>query len=114
MTKYRVTMKEIVLHEHFIEADTSIEAFEIAWGIDDLSSSTEVQGAGWIELGEVIEMATEEDSISWGELAELTHATHKLSDSTGVPAKSRNNSLTLIALEMRWRNELCIPSYFRN
>ena len=75
MTKYRVTMKEIVLHEHFIEADTSIEAFEIAWGIDDLSSSTEVQGAGWIELGEVIEMATEEDSISWGELAELTHAT---------------------------------------
>ena len=53
MSKYRVTLKEIVLHELFIEADSESEAREIAWGIDDIQDSTEVQGAGWVELGEV-------------------------------------------------------------
>lgn len=53
MAKYRVTLKEIVLHELFIEADSESEAREIAWGIDDIQDSTEVQGAGWVELGEV-------------------------------------------------------------
>jgi hypothetical protein len=53
MPKYRVTLKEIVLHELFIEANSESEAREIAWGMDDVQDSTEVQGAGWVEVGEV-------------------------------------------------------------
>jgi hypothetical protein len=53
MPKYRVTLKEIVLHELFIEAESESEAREIAWGMDDIQESTEVQGAGWVEVGEV-------------------------------------------------------------
>ena len=53
MPKYRVTLKEIVLHELFIEAESESEALEIAWGIDDVQDSTEVQGGGWVEVGEV-------------------------------------------------------------
>jgi hypothetical protein len=53
MPKYRVTLKEIVLHELFIEAESESEAREIAWGIDDVQDSTEVQGGGWVEVGEV-------------------------------------------------------------
>lgn len=56
MPKYRVTLKEIVLHELFIEAESESEAREIAWGIDDVQDSTEVQGAGWVEIGEVEEV----------------------------------------------------------
>lgn len=56
MTKYRVTQKEIVLHELFIEAESESEAREIAWGMDDVQDSTEVQGAGWVEIGEVEEV----------------------------------------------------------
>ena len=55
--KYRVTLKEIVLHELFIEAESESEAREIAWGIDDVQDSTEVQGAGWVEIGEVEEVS---------------------------------------------------------
>jgi hypothetical protein len=53
MSKYRVTLKEIVLHELVIEAESESEAKEIAWGMDDVQESTEVQGAGWVEVGEV-------------------------------------------------------------
>ena len=53
MPKYRVTLKEIVLHELFIEANSESEAKEIAWGMDDVHESTEVQGGGWVEVGEV-------------------------------------------------------------
>jgi hypothetical protein len=53
MPKYRVTLKEIVLHELFIEANSESEAKEIAWGMDDVQESTEVQGGGWVEVGEV-------------------------------------------------------------
>jgi hypothetical protein len=56
MPKYRVTQKEIVLHELFIEAESESEAREIAWGIDDVQDSTEVQGAGWVEISEVEEV----------------------------------------------------------
>ena len=56
MNKYRVTLKEIVLHELFIEAESESEAREIAWGIDDVQDSTEVQGGGWVEVGEVEEV----------------------------------------------------------
>lgn len=56
MPKYRVTQKEIVLHELFIEAESESEAREIAWGLDDVQESTEVQGAGWVEIGEVKEV----------------------------------------------------------
>jgi hypothetical protein len=56
MTKYRVTLKEIVLHELFIEAESESDAREIAWGMDDIQESTEVQGAGWVEVGEVEEV----------------------------------------------------------
>ena len=57
MPKYRVTQKEIVLHELFIEAESESEAREIAWGIDDVQESSEVQGAGWVEIGEVEEVS---------------------------------------------------------
>lgn len=57
MPKYRVTLKEIVLHELFIEAESESEAREIAWGIDDVQDSTEVQGGGWVEIGEVEEVS---------------------------------------------------------
>jgi hypothetical protein len=57
MPKYRVTQKEIVLHELFIEAESESEAREIAWGIDDVQDSTEVQGGGWVEIGEVEEVS---------------------------------------------------------
>ncbi len=53
MPKYRVTLKEIVLHELVIEANSESEAKEIAWGMDDVQESTEVQGGGWVEVGEV-------------------------------------------------------------
>ena len=56
MPKYRVTLKEIVLHELFVDAESESEAREIAWGIDDVQDSTEVQGAGWVEIGEVEEV----------------------------------------------------------
>jgi hypothetical protein len=56
MNKYRVTLKEIVLHELFIEAESESDAREIAWGMDDIQESTEVQGAGWVEVGEVEEV----------------------------------------------------------
>jgi hypothetical protein len=56
MPKYRVTLKEIVLHELFIEAESESDAREIAWGMDDIQESTEVQGAGWVEVGEVEEV----------------------------------------------------------
>ena len=56
MPKYRVTLKEIVLHELFIEAESESEAREIAWGMDDVQDSTEVQGGGWVEIGEVEEV----------------------------------------------------------
>jgi hypothetical protein len=100
MPKYRVTQKEIVLHELFIEAESESEAREIAWGLDDVQDSTEVQGAGWVEIGEVEEVGrkcaecdwecadptffTKEGGkfycslhkgISWGELANLNHST---------------------------------------
>jgi hypothetical protein len=58
MPKYRVTLKEIVLHELFIEAESESEAKEIAWGMDDVQESTEVQGAGWVEVGEVERIRT--------------------------------------------------------
>ena len=58
MPKYRVTLKEIVLHELVIEAESESEAKEIAWGIDDVQDSTEVQGGGWVEVGEVERIRT--------------------------------------------------------
>ena len=58
MPKYRVTLKEIVLHELVIEAESESEAKEIAWGLDDVQESTEVQGGGWVEVGEVERIRT--------------------------------------------------------
>jgi len=56
MPKYRVTLKEIVLHELFIEADNESDAREIARGMDSPEGSTEVQGAGWVETGDILEV----------------------------------------------------------
>ncbi len=62
MPKYRVTMKEIVLHELIIEAESETEARETARGIDNLHSlavgPTEVQDAGWLEVGEIERIRT--------------------------------------------------------
>lgn len=65
MPKYRVTQKEIVLHELFIEAESESEAREIAWGLDDVQDSTEVQGGGWVEIGEVEEVGQYCSDCGW-------------------------------------------------
>jgi len=71
MPKYRVTLKEVVLHELFVDAESESEAREIAEG-RGIESATEVQDGGWVETGEVEEY---DGTISWGELAQLTHKT---------------------------------------
>jgi hypothetical protein len=58
MPRFNVTLKEIVLHEMIIEADSESEAREIARGMDSPEGSTEVQGAGWVEVGEVERIRT--------------------------------------------------------
>jgi len=58
MPRFNVTLKEIVLHEMIIEADNESDAREIARGMDSPEGSTEVQGAGWVEVGEIERIRT--------------------------------------------------------
>lgn len=67
--KYKVTVIETVLHEVEVEADNEVSARLLAHNREDWK---EVEGAGWVETGEVEVI---DDSISWSELADLTHAT---------------------------------------
>jgi len=57
MNKYRVTIKEVVLHEVFVEAENLIEANQII-NAEDRFHWQEVEGAGWVDIGEVIEVGS--------------------------------------------------------
>ena len=67
--KYKVTVIETVLHEVEVEADDIVLARLLAHNREGWK---EVEGAGWVETGEVEVI---DDSISWGELANLNHST---------------------------------------
>ena len=51
--KYKVTVIETVLHEVEVEADNEVSARLLAHNREDWK---EVEGAGWVETGEVEEV----------------------------------------------------------
>lgn len=53
MPKYRVTIKEVVLHEVIVEATSEEKAREVAYYGDDRENWKEIYDAGWIEVGDV-------------------------------------------------------------
>lgn len=53
MPKYKVTVIETVLHEVEVEADDIVSARLLAHDREDWK---EVEGAGWVETGEVEEV----------------------------------------------------------
>jgi hypothetical protein len=57
MPKYRVTIKEVVLHEVFVEA-TNLQEARLIINSEDRFHWEEVLGAGWVETGDVIEVGT--------------------------------------------------------
>ena len=73
MPKYHVTVKQVIIYDCFRIAPDVMTAGMMALdnSLDDWEEDTE---ACYVETGEITEV-TDEESISWGELAELTHVT---------------------------------------
>ena len=73
MNKYHVTVKQVIIYDCFREAPDAFTAGVMALDntLDDWEEDTE---ASFVETGEIT-LVTPDDSISWGELADLTHST---------------------------------------
>lgn len=75
MNKYHVTVKQVIIYDCFREAPDAFTAGVMALDntLDDWVEDTE---ASWVETGEITLVTPKtDDSISWSELAELTHET---------------------------------------
>jgi hypothetical protein len=74
MNKYHVTIVERVVHDCYVEAEDFHSAGMKA--IESRDSWTEDLDAYSVETGEMCLVTPKaDDSISWGELADLTHVT---------------------------------------